>query len=220
MLVLRAMRKLALLLALGLACTPALAEQAGVAPLVHGLKTGHNYGPLSAPLDHAELGRVDSRKFGSLSFGTISGPVGEARRDLAVPPLPDGNAGPSGFSLGGYLSYKLSDYGLEATWRDDGYGGSAGGVGATYGSRLGFGTAYAVRIGAGFGESGLFSPNLATPGDGGNEVNLSVTLTHAITPNMSVNGMAGAARYYGNQDYGTDVGSRDYRIGAGFGLRF
>lgn len=216
------MRKLALLLGLCLATSPVLAQGPKEGALVHGFKIGQTASPFSSNFDQTEVGKVESRRFGSLSFGTIGGPgTDPARPDFGVAQVP-GGASPSGFLMGGYLAYSLSDYSLDAKWRDDGVGGSAGGVGASYGASLGGATAYAVRVGAGWGEAGSFSPNAVAHGESGinSEVNVSVSLTHAITPNMYLNGMAGAARPLGSQDPSIDAGSRDYRIGAGLGLRF
>ncbi len=215
------MRKLALLLVLCLASAPVLAQGGKEGALVHGFKIGQTASPFSSHFDQTEVGRVESRRFGSLSFGTIGGPgTDPTQPEFGVAQIP-GGTNPNGFLMGGYLAYSLSDYSLDAKWREDGAGGTAGGIGASYGASLGAGTAYAVRVGAGWGEAGSFSPNAVAQADAiSNEVNVSVSLTHAITPNMYFNGMAGAARPLGSQDPSVDVGSRDYRIGAGLGLRF
>ena len=215
------MRKLALLLGLCLAAAPALAEEVKEGALVHGFKIGQTTSAFASPFDQAELGKIESRHFGALSFGTIVGPAADRLQgDFGVATKPGVNS--NGFLVGGYMAYSLSDYSLDAKWREDGQGGSVGGIGASYGASLGADTAYSVRVGAGWGEGTTFSPNTISPGESGmsNEVNLSVSLTHAITPNMYLNGVAGAARVVGGQDPSLDAVSRDYRIGAGVGLRF
>ncbi len=167
---------------------------------------------------------------------------GESRPSLAVgsgtdqhfrlfssPPPFEGRAEEAGrpsLSVGGLAGLAYGAYQLDAVTGPEGL---PLGFGAGYGDEMGWNTDYLVRLGTGLGAEGMnagsgsrFSLNPVTNAglaEGiGNDVGLSLSLTHSITPNMSVTGMAGASRPVGATGVGLDDGQ--LRFGAGLGLKF
>jgi hypothetical protein len=105
------------------------------------------------------------------------------------------------------------------------FGGMSSEVGASAGAMPGDpGTTYGLHLGTGWAEGVATNPTGARSGFGGapaspTDVNLSFTVNHALTSQLSLMGAAEARHEIGGQLDGA-TGPMDVVFGAGLGLRF
>jgi len=168
-------------------------------------------GAAQAPLDGNRVLVWDG---GSLSAGFAQG---------GAPSL--GTVAGKGMQMGGFLAWRGEGYRFDATLAPALDGSFSAGVGASLGAVPGeVGTSYGVRLGAALaGErftvnpaSGLGLAQMVAPN---NDVNLTVTVNHALTPSLSVIGTAEARRVVGSAPDGS-AGQNHFSLGAGLGYRF
>jgi hypothetical protein len=126
-----------------------------------------------------------------------------------------------GMQLGGFLAWRDNNYRLDATLAPSPDGSLTAGLGASTGASPGeLGTSYSLRLGtdrasdrftvnSAIGLSDVIQPN--------SDVNLTVTINHALTPSLNIVGTAEARRNLGS---GMDSGQSRYLFGAGLGYRF
>jgi hypothetical protein len=131
-----------------------------------------------------------------------------------------------GLQTGGFFAWQSSIYRIDATFASTVEGQTVMGLGASIADD---GTRYGLRIGTAWAPtdrftlntaSGLGLADLATPG---NNVNVSFLVNHALTPNLSVIGMAEAQRSFGmsplmDGNYNSSMGR--LIVGAGIGYKF
>lgn len=159
---------------------------------------------------------------GKLSAGAVSAPS----TGMTGSPLPFGIPG-SPLAVGGYVAYGTGSAQLSSSLRSDGVTSGAN-VSASWGNE----SKAALSLGVNRSEWSRISPNsqhptlsLADPyrggpngggpNGGGSDVNMSLSLTHQVSPSFSVGGVAGANRASGTDNPGTDLS-----VGAGLGYRF
>lgn len=154
---------------------------------------------------------------GKLSAGAVSAPS----TGMNGSPLPFGLPG-APLAVGGYVAYGNGSAQLSSSLRSDGITSGAH-VSASWGND----SKAAVSLGVNRSEWSRISPNsqhptlsLADPyrggaNGGGSDVNMSLSLTHQVSPSFSVGGVAGANRASGTDNPGTDLS-----VGAGLGYRF
>lgn len=150
---------------------------------------------------------------GRLSAGAVSAPSAGP----AASPLPFGQPG-SPLAVGGYVAYGNGSAQLSSSLRSDGVTS-----GASLSASWGNDSRAAVSLGVNRTDWSRISPNsqhpsltLADPYRGiGNDLNMSLSLTHQVSPSFSVGGMAGANRANGTEAPGTGL-----MVGAGLGYRF
>jgi len=137
--------------------------------------------------------------------------------------------GAPGMQAGGFLAWQSSIYRIDATLNPTFDGQTLAGVGASVGAMPGQeGTSYGLRIGTAFASTDRFTINpasglglaeLAAPT---NNVSLSLTINHALSPNLNLIGLAEAQRNFGNPaldgSYSTGIGR--LVVGAGIGYKF
>jgi hypothetical protein len=137
--------------------------------------------------------------------------------------------GAPGMEAGGFLAWQSSIYRIDATLNPNFDGQTVAGLGASVGAMPGQeGTSYGLHIGTAFAStdhftinpaSGLGLAELAAPT---NNVSVSLTVNHALTPNLNLVGLAEAQRNFGNPaldgSYSTGIGR--LVVGAGIGYKF
>lgn len=167
---------------------------------------------LAAPAaDSALLAQDGMRLDLGLSRAFAFGPLVQPVRTPSV--LGDGH-----LALGAFIEYPLD------AWR---LGGSISDSALSQRAELSAGyddgaTALRIRLGTEWGSGGesYFSPNPALAGYGyqapDREYDLSLTLSHRITPSVVVNGLAAASR----SDEPEAAGDDTFLFGASIGLRF
>ncbi len=144
---------------------------------------------------------------------------------VAAPPPSALSENASGMQTGGFLAWRGDSYRLDATLAPSNVGTVAAGLGAAAGALPGeLGPSYGLRLGAVWSadqftlnpSSGASLAQVVAPA---NDVNLTFTVNHALTPNLSVVGTAEASRAMGPlPDSG--VGLNHFLLGAGLGYRF
>lgn len=155
---------------------------------------------LAAPDNRAELFAT-----GGFSLGAVSGAAG-------------GDPAPR---MGGYAAYSLDAMRLSSSIRGDG-GGAMADVSAAYaGGVMGIDGTAALTLGLERARPLAFSPNPMQTGLIGAEtrptedLSLSLSFTHALSPAMSLGGFAAATR--SEED---DTVHSGFRLGAGLGVKF
>lgn len=189
------MAKLVALLAALMVVSPALA--AGPA----GLQPG---GLALRLLDSPETRRYDVSPLAALSFGPV---VGESS---FAPVQPFGER----LAVGGFVRMNFDAWSVGAAVnRFEDQPGAGLELGLDDGA-----TAYLLRVGTGWpGEGDAPWSILDAPdASGDDDVDLTLTVNHTLSPDLFVAGMAGASRDMGG---GGDEPGR-FRFGAGLGLRF
>ena len=134
-------------------------------------------------------------------------------------------ATPGRLASGGYLAYALRDYTLSSSLAGDTAGNSAGLSAAYSGSLLGAQGIAALRLGYDWTRPVPFSPNASQPGSSLLDVprsgpSLSLSWSHDVTPGLSLGGFATAGRLQPNGPVAPFDDSPDFRVGAGFGVKF
>ncbi|PKU25288.1 hypothetical protein [Telmatospirillum siberiense] len=131
-----------------------------------------------------------------------------------------------GMQTGGFLAWQAEDYRVDASLTPSLDGSIVAGLGAAVGAKPGQpGTSYGLRLGAAWlGErftvnpaSGLGLSEVVAPTS---DVNLTFTVNHALTPNLSVIGTAAARRPVGNLSMEGATMQGHFLVGAGLGYRF
>jgi hypothetical protein len=131
----------------------------------------------------------------------------------------------SGLQTGGFLAWQSSIYRVDATFSSNVDGQTVMGLGASIDDE---GTRYGLRVGTAWSPSDRFTVNpasglglaeLAAPT---NNVNVSFLINHALSPNLSVIGLAEAQRTFGvsplDSNYNNSMGR--LIVGAGIGYKF
>ncbi len=200
---------------IGLALLATEARADGTTDSTSGLNLG---GPLKSGTAAASTARQALVEGGGFSAGLLEA------SGTAVPGMEFTTPG-----TGGYLAWNLREYRIDATVRSLSTGGFSADVGATTGSlQANQGTSYGLRLGTGwvsdptatfFGSSTRWAVSESSPSN--NDVNLTLTVNHALTPNLSLIGGA-EARHYSATGASTDysLAPSEYILGAGLGLRF
>lgn len=137
-----------------------------------------------------------------------------------------GSLSSKGMQMGGFLAWQAEDYRVDASLAPSPDGSVVAGLGAAVGAKPGEpGTSYGLRIGAAWlGErftvnpaSGLGLAEVVAPTS---DVNLTFTVNHALTPNLSVIGTAAARRPVGTTPLDGTTTQGQFLFGAGLGYRF
>jgi hypothetical protein len=147
--------------------------------------------------------------------------------ESANPSLGKAALGSSGLQAGGFLAWQSSIYRISATLSPSYDGQVAAGLGASMGAPEGEeGTRYGLRIGTAWAPSEHFTINaasglslseLAAPN---NNVNVSLLVNHALTPNLNLIGLAEAQRGFGLSPLDGGSGLGRLMVGAGLGYKF
>jgi hypothetical protein len=197
-------RTLALLFATLTVSAPCLADDAG-----RGLSIGG-----------AILAGADEPRVTLWNSGHVEAGLGAPSANLLSPLSVNGK----GMQMGGFLAWRNEEYRLDATLAPAADGSVTAGFGASTGASPGeLGTSYSLRVGADrVGDRFTINPasslGLTDVVQPNSDVNLTVTINHALTPTLSIKGTAGATR---NMGPGVDGGSqKSYLFGAGLGYRF
>ncbi|OAN50123.1 hypothetical protein A6A04_01565 [Paramagnetospirillum marisnigri] len=209
---------LALTLALPLmAAGQALAAEAGNR-LVAGGASGLSGGSALRAQSIGET-RLPLLTSGAFSVGGIAEPSRSASA-LSLPWSGQGN-----LAVGGYIAYGMGDGRLTSSLTSDG-GAMRANISAAYaGGLLGNASTAALSLGSVWAKPQGFSPNPLQAGPGltdpaasqsGTDLNLSLSLTHQMTPSFSFGGIAQANKL-GGEDKTTGSG---FMLGAGMGLKF
>lgn len=133
---------------------------------------------------------------------------------------------PKGMQMGGFLAWQAEDYRIDASLAPSFDGSVVAGLGAAVGAKPGqTGTSYGVRLGAAWlGERFTVNPasgiGLAEVVAPTSDVNLTFTINHALTPNLSVIGTAAARRPVGSAPLDGASTQGQFLFGAGLGYRF
>jgi len=170
----------------------------------------------------------------AVSPNVTAGPLVSWSRGAAV--ASPGGDQPGNLQVGGFLEYSLDEVHFDGALRGAAAGrdGMAATVGAAYASHLpATGTAYRVRVGSDWADNdygdAYFSVNPALTGFGMSEgaaiggyrdVNVALSFTHPITPNLYVAGTAGAKRVISDGEGVNGADANRFHLGAGVGLRF
>ncbi len=137
-----------------------------------------------------------------------------------------GSLSSKGMQKGGFLAWQAEDYRVDASLAPAADGSVVAGLGAAVGAKPGQpGTSYGLRLGAAWlGErftvnpaSGLGLAEVVAPTS---DVNLTFTVNHALTPNLSVIGTAAARRPVGTTPLDGATTQGQFLFGAGLGYRF
>jgi hypothetical protein len=138
--------------------------------------------------------------------------------------------GAPGMQAGGFLAWQSSIYRIDASLNPNFDGQTVAALGASIGAMPGeIGTSYGLHIGTSFAAtdhftinpaSGLGLAELAAPT---NNLSVSLMISHALTPNLNLIGLAEAQRNFGNPalegtSYSTGIGR--LVVGAGIGYKF
>ena len=135
----------------------------------------------------------------------------------------------SGLQTGGFVAWQSSIYRIDATLNSSINGQTILGLDASIGAMPGEeGTRYGLRIGTAWAPtdrftinpaSGLSLAELAAPT---NNLSVSLLINHALTPNLSLIGLAEAQRTFGvsplDGNYNSSMGR--LIVGAGIGYKF
>jgi hypothetical protein len=132
-----------------------------------------------------------------------------------------------GMQTGGFLAWQSSIYRIDATLSPSFEGQMTAGLGASLGAPAGEnGTRYGLRIGTAWAPSERFTINPAS-GLGLSElqapysnVNVSLSVNHALTPNLNLIGLAEAHRNFGVSPIESSSGFGRLVVGAGLGYKF
>ena len=158
---------------------------------------------------------------GGLSAGIGATPAGSSLATSAF--------GGSTLQTGGFLAWQSSIYRIDATLNPNFDGQTIAGIGASVGAMPGQeGTSYGLHIGGAWAAtdhftvnpaSGLGLADLAAPTS---NVNVSLLINHALTPNLNLIGLAEAQRTFGSpfDGYSYSTGIGRLIIGAGIGYKF
>lgn len=131
-----------------------------------------------------------------------------------------------GLQTGGFLAWQSSVYRVDASFSSSVDGQAIMGLGASIDDE---GTRYGLRVGTAWAPTDRFTINpasglglaeLAAPT---NNVNVSFLVNHALTPNLSVIGLAEAQRSFGVSplmDSNYNNGMARLIVGAGIGYKF
>ncbi|MBI2240605.1 MAG: hypothetical protein HYU59_07355 [Magnetospirillum gryphiswaldense] len=146
---------------------------------------------------------------GGFSLGAVSAPMGGV----------SGNANGDGLAVGGYAAYGMDWMNLSSSVKSGGGVGTADLTASRSVSPLGLDGVAALSLGYQWTQVGGFSLNPAqmgvSPGDA-NDLSLSLSFTHDVTPSFSMGGFAAASR-------GEDAASQPnsgLHFGAGLELKF
>jgi len=130
----------------------------------------------------------------------------------------------SGLQTGGFLAWQSSIYRVDATFSSSVDGQTIMGLGASIDDE---GTRYGLRVGTAWAPTDRFTINpasglglaeLAAPT---NNVNVSFLVNHALTPNLSLIGLAEAQRTFGLSPLVNNYnGMGRLIVGAGIGYKF
>jgi len=180
----------------------------------------------------------DAPKVSTLAIGGAAQPSegtrlagwGDGSLVAGVTPMPSSafsNPSSKGMKMGGFLAWQADDYRLDASLSPSRDGSVVAGLAAAVGARPGqTGTSYGLRLGAAWlGERFTINPasgslvGLSDVVSPTSDVNLTFTVSHALTPSLSVIGTAEARRPVGTPADGVSVQSR-FLVGAGLGYRF
>jgi hypothetical protein len=160
--------------------------------------------------------RLPLASSGKLSAGALSGPS----TSLSGSTLAFGVPG-SPLAVGGYVAYGSNTTQLSSSLRSSGASSSADISASWSGGVLGSDSKASLSLGVNRTDWSRISPNsqhpamtLADPYRG-DDINMSLSLTHQVSPSFSVGGMAGANRASGSEQPGTGL-----TLGAGLGYRF
>jgi hypothetical protein len=159
---------------------------------------------------------------GGFSLGTVATPTASSAT-LALPFSSDhGN-----LAVGGYVAYGLNDTTLSSSLSRAGSATRADIAAAYAGSLLGVDGVAALKLGAAWAHPQGFSPNpmqpasaFADPYRASADVNLSLSLTHQVTPSLSLGGVAEASRPNWLESSGGAGTTPGFMLGAGMGYRF
>jgi len=158
--------------------------------------------------------RIPLASSGKVSAGALSG----SSSGLSGSPLALGLPG-SPLAVGGYVAYGSANAQLSSSLRSDGISSGANVAASWAGGALGADSRASLSLGINHTDWGRFSPNsqyqAMSGGPYGNDINMSLSLTHQVSPSFSVGGMAGANRASGAEPPGTGLS-----VGAGLGYRF
>jgi len=151
--------------------------------------------------------------------GGVSGGVAPTGASLAGSWNPNGR-----LQTGGFVAWQSSIYRVDATMNSSANGQTVMGLGASvsdddtrYGLRVGTAWAptdrFTINPASGFGLAELAAPT--------NNVNISLLVNHAITPNLNLIGMAEAQRSFGASPLDNNYnGIGRLIVGAGIGYKF
>lgn len=161
---------------------------------------------------------ADGSRFGGADAKAELFANGGLRLGALLDSTPAEGDGADRAAFGGYATYLLDSFSLGSSLRGDATA-SAADVTASY--ALGDGTAE-LSLGyqwAGRPTAFSVSPFQAAGGLGGgalNDLTLSLSFTHDVTPSFSLGGFAGAVR----SEYEDRTTEHGFRLGAGLGYRF
>jgi hypothetical protein len=132
-----------------------------------------------------------------------------------------------GMQTGGFLAWQTSIYRIDATLSPSIDGQVTAAMGASVGPMPGeTGTRYGLRIGTAWGASERFTVNPAAglgwvdPAAPSSNVNVSLLINHALTPNLNLIGLAEAQRNFGLSALEGNSGLGRLVVGAGLGYKF
>ena len=186
---------------------------AGAASAAEGDGKGHDWSLGGAAYTGAEGSRLTLWDEGSIAVGLASPAVALPSQQIR-----------NGLNQGGFLAWRGADYRLDATLAA-GINGLKAGLGAAVGALPGeTGTSLGLRLGtARGGERFTVNPTsrlgLTDDQEPLSDVNVSFTVSHALTPTLSLIGSAEAHRPTGPMPDG-GVAQNRYILGAGLGIRF
>jgi len=179
----------------------------------------------SLSLGGAALATADSARITMYQADDgVSAGLGSASASLASSPF-----GGSGLQTGGFLAWQSSIYRLDATLYPSLDGQTIAGLGASIVPRPGeLGTSYGLHIGTSWAATDRFTINpasglglaeLAAPTS---NVSVSLSISHSLTPNLNLIGLAEAQRQFGNPalDGSYNSGLGRLVVGAGIGYKF
>jgi len=193
-----------------------------------GVATAHAEDPVRAQtwsLGGAALATSDSARITiwQADDGMSAGVASSTGASLA-----NSGVGASGLQTGGFVAWQTSIYRIDATLNSSYNGQTVAGLGASIGAMPGEeGTRYGLRIGTAWAPTDRFTINpasglglaeLAAPT---NNVNVSLLVNHALTPNLNLIGLAEAQRSFGTPldgSYSSGIGR--LVVGAGIGYKF
>lgn len=157
-----------------------------------------------------------------LSNGGFSlGGIADAPASAASLSLPF-SSGRGNLAVGGYVAYGMKEARLSSSLRSDGATTRADISAAYAGGMLGADSTAALSLGTAWAKPQGFSPNPAQTGSAwanpystGNDLNLSLSLMHQVTPAFSLGGVAQASRFGA-----ADEPASGFMLGAGLGYKF
>jgi hypothetical protein len=193
-----------------------------------GVANAHAEDPVRAQtwsLGGAALATSDSAR---ITMYQADGGVSAGVASATGPSLANSSLGGSGLQTGGFVAWQNSIYRVDATLNSSINGQTVAGLGASVGAMPGEeGTRYGLRIGTAWAPTDRFTINpasglglaeLAAPT---NNLNVSLLVNHALTPNLNLIGLAEAQRIFGTPldgSYSSGIGR--LVVGAGIGYKF